>query len=530
MKIIRFICQLSPSKQLLLLFLGLFFLFGLNHTFSKGPKPIHQWRKADSLSITLNYSKGTPFLNPQTNYVNEAGNRFAGSEFPIVYYAIGKLWQIFGQSEFLYRILGLTLLLFSILKCHLIIVQLLKSKWLAIFVSTTIFLSPVLVKYSNAFIPNSLAFSFLLLGLCAVYKYLTESKTRYLFIQIIVFFALACLIKITVLIAVLSFAGAGSVWFLFKNKKSISLKKTALHLSIVFVVVVAILIAWYKYIIYFNAMHESYLFSTTIRPLWEVDVLKQKEIFEAFLKGPLKLYFHPVFLGVVFSVSVGLLFVKNSLPLFLKALIVFSTLGVLSYFVIWFWVFDVHDYYLIEIVFYPIILLFSIIFYLKNKSFFIKPIIKIGFVSIFLINAFYCASYTRMSFGLNDNLVKNSPFLTKEERSLYRWYYFNDRNTIGKLRNAQAIIDRHIHIEEPVICIPDISPNFYLYTINRNGYSGFETKANSIHDITKRRIKNGAKHLIVVGEVANYDAYKPFVENLVDSLNGVKIFTLKELK
>lgn len=80
--------NLPIRYQALLLLMVLFSLYGVFDHFFDGILPIHEWRKTDSLSIALNYAKGAPFLEPQTQLILANGTRNATSEFPIIYFIL----------------------------------------------------------------------------------------------------------------------------------------------------------------------------------------------------------------------------------------------------------------------------------------------------------------------------------------------------------------------------------------------------------------------------------------------------------
>ena len=101
MKFLSIFQNLGLFTKSILVLLTLFFVYGLFIHFFDGVMPIHEWRKTDSLAFALNYSKGAAFLEPQTNFISNVGNRNAAAEFPIVYYIIGNIWRLFGQFVWL---------------------------------------------------------------------------------------------------------------------------------------------------------------------------------------------------------------------------------------------------------------------------------------------------------------------------------------------------------------------------------------------------------------------------------------------
>ena len=112
-KIMRF--QSFFSRISGLIFICLLLVFGYFYDFHKiislEPQSIHAWRQSDCVSFALNYCmEDRGLLEPSIHFIGGNDNGKTVSEFPIVYYTIGKIWRITGQHEFIYR--GFVLALF----------------------------------------------------------------------------------------------------------------------------------------------------------------------------------------------------------------------------------------------------------------------------------------------------------------------------------------------------------------------------------------------------------------------------------
>jgi len=59
------------------------------------PQTLHLWRQSDCLAFALNYYDGQKFFEPRVyNYLNDNG--LCAGECPLIYYAVGKIWQFTG--------------------------------------------------------------------------------------------------------------------------------------------------------------------------------------------------------------------------------------------------------------------------------------------------------------------------------------------------------------------------------------------------------------------------------------------------
>ncbi|MEM9052971.1 MAG: hypothetical protein AAGC47_13035, partial [Bacteroidota bacterium] len=113
--------RLSKQDLLFVLLFGLFGVAYYDSVLDKGPLNAHIWRQTDCLSLTAHYARGADFLSPEMHIQlgdNQESGKTAG-EFPVLYYAVGLLWQVFGESHLIYRLVCLAILflgLFSFYK------------------------------------------------------------------------------------------------------------------------------------------------------------------------------------------------------------------------------------------------------------------------------------------------------------------------------------------------------------------------------------------------------------------------------
>ncbi len=147
--------------------LGLFFTYSFQDILFLRPQSIHQWRQADCLQIAHNYlTESWNFFSPSIhNYFSdgETSGKTAGV-FPLLYFFVAIIWKIFGEHEFIYRIVTLSIFFGGLFALYNLLKKLLQNNFWALTVTFFLFTSPLLVFYSNNFLPNVPAFSFVLIG------------------------------------------------------------------------------------------------------------------------------------------------------------------------------------------------------------------------------------------------------------------------------------------------------------------------------------------------------------------------------
>ena len=98
-----------------LLFILLFAVFSISYydsVLDKGPLSMHIWRQTDCLSLTSNYANGATLFEPEIHFQGSddlTSGKSAG-EFPALYYVVGKIWSLTGESYLAYRLFYLLIL------------------------------------------------------------------------------------------------------------------------------------------------------------------------------------------------------------------------------------------------------------------------------------------------------------------------------------------------------------------------------------------------------------------------------------
>ncbi len=518
-----------PKIRLTLILVLLAILYGLYINLFEGPNPNHEWRKADSLSLTLNYMKGEPFLAPKTHFIQENGNRNATAEFPIIYYGMGKLWSIIGQNELVYRLFSLVLILGGIVAFSTVIKHFLKSERLTLAFSIFLFSSPILIGYAHGFIPNPYAFAFMLFAGYFVFRYLQTEKKSAL-IGFFVFSSLAVLIKITSILVLLSFTGAFLCYLIFHQRQLWQTHRRQILLiggSVVLTITVTVI--WYLYAINYNAKYDSSLFSTTVRPIWEIEPEQQKKIFGDILNTMSGHVYNRIILALLFGFGIYALFAK-SVHIYLKWLIFMAFGAFVSYFVMWFWVFDVHDYYLIEILFVFLILFFTLSLQLKKSRLFqYKKIVNVALSLFLLFVILHASSYSRMRFSDQPKYTVGNPFLDEQELDLWRWFHYNYTYNLQELRNKAPEIQEIILPTDTIFCLQDRSPNIHLYTLDRIGFSRHFYRELTDEAAILDASQKGARYVVFIG-TEEERALLPYSDHEVYNSGRIYIFDLTPYK
>lgn len=520
----RFFTHLDLKWRLLGLLLLLSFLYAFWAHFFDPIQPIHECRKADSLSQALQFMKGGNLFEPKTHAISNRGYQNAAAEFPLVYFLIGKIWRIVGYQLWLAKFLSLAYLIGAIISFRNVLLWFFKAQGLTILFSALILSSPVLIYYADTLLPNVFSFASLLFAASFLFRFF-QTKSKWLWFVFTFFLAIAVLIKITALVAVLSFAGA---FFLFSlhaanrfywkdNRLWWVLGSLLLTLSCTF--------AWYQYAIAYNAKYHATIFSTTIRPIWEVDAATRWRILELLSREHLKELMPPILILANLSIAIFILF-KTKNALFFRYWLAIALIGLFAYFMLWFWVFEVHDYYFIEALFFPLTLT-ALIF--KNQASVLpnfrwrKVFFSVFFIWIFL----NVVSFTQVASGKQNILVKNTFLTSALVKGNWGWFYFNHREGLQNIQDQREALQKIIAPNDTVFCFSDPYPNVHLTAIDRIGFSGYGYRRNVSNEAMIRRwIRMGASKLLLLEQDTANELVKPYLTNCLYHQKKVMVFEL----
>lgn len=508
------------SAIIVIVFLAVYHVFT---NINSGIHPIHEWRKSDSMSIALNYYKGSPFLEPQTQWISEVGNRNAAAEFPIYYYVIGKIWLLTGPNDSIYKLGSLLIFLIGLVLFSQVASSMLKSDQLALLLVIFLMSSPVLLFYAEAGIPNPLAFSFMLISFWFIYHYIHSERSFYL-AGFFAFSSLSILVKITALIAYASFGGAALLFILFyKRNWLIEHRKKLITLLLSSAGSIVLVYLWYSYAIRYNHLHTSGLFSTTIRPAWEVSAAERAFAGERLIEAQLpRLLYIPSFL--LLSISTLFIVYRKNQSNFIKWLIPIQLIAVVSYLTLWFWVFTEHDYYLIEIFFLPVTFAFILLYYISKQQGRRKLRLTVFFGILLLVNILHTNTYCYHAFGLNKKETKDDVFMDKKSKDAWAWYHYNHDYHLAQLIKNKSRIQEIIPKEDTIFCVSDHTPNTHLYTLNRIGYTYYSYTFKPEAETINKLVKTGVKYVVKVGNEEMDKQFDPLFENKIASFEGVSIY------
>lgn len=493
-------------------FISLFFYYNLNETLFYPPQSLHIWRQTNCLSLTQNYYQyNVPFLQPEMHnqLCDDGTSGKVVGEFPVIYYVVAQVWKLFGKHEWIFKLLQITILFLGLFSLFHFTQRILHNRFFAVFVSLLLFTSPMIIYYGPNFLPDVPGLSFVFMAWYFTARYFDKRKIINLWISASLF-CLAMLLKIT---SALSFFALGG-WVLYEiifQEKDKRFFRFGFKQILPFIISFVLVVSWYLYVEYFNALHKGSISYHGIWPVWKM----QKEQFLRIMDVLDKIYFKEMFLPVTQYITVAiwlfLIVTIKKLHPFSRYLIVIMATGFVIQLMLWFQVLEGHDYYQINLL---VVLVSVWIIFLKQINN-MKPVVK--YIAYTLAIAFFVFNAVTCKHRASERYVG--------------WMNGSYENNMKALISIQPLfMELGITENDKVISIPDPSINASLYYMNRKGYTDYGSDFSKTEGFYQR-IGLGAKYLIVNDSTLLSKEYlTPLIQKKIGQHQNVTIFDIQNLQ
>ncbi len=494
------------------LFVAMAFFFNYQRILFEPAQSIHQWRQSDCLSITTTYYRDhNPFFEPAMLFLGADGTGKTVSEFPIIYYTVARLWDLFGHHIWIYRLLQITIFFCGIMALHKTIEGETHNSFAGLFSSLILFSTPVLAYYSGNFLMNTSAFSFAAIGLFFIFRYRRTKHLIHLFLCCF-FYLIGALLKISSLLTFIPF-------FLLYCTELSGLKaldfgvfKKTIKEALLLVSMPIIVFAWYRYAVYYNSQHTGGIFLVGILPLWDVD----RETFDLVIVRLVHRlrwdYMRPFISIAILLAGLFVVFFNRYADRLVLYLTILVGIGSIMFCVLFFQALQWHDYYTIDLYMMTPLILLSFFTVLKNKFTKLNRSILLPLILFGIL--FHSADFTRrrMAERYDPNGVKNN-----HHRTIFQPF----------LELEPTLEELGIMPNDTVISISDYTINTTLVFMNRKGWTHYGTKKNP--DRIKEKIQMGAKYFFVAtDEIRNNEELKPFMKHHLGTYRNIDIFLLEK--
>ena len=510
---------------LLLLLISL--IYNYPNILTSRPYSIHQWRQADCLSITMNYYKeNRNFLEPAIHWVGQKDGKTV-SECPIIYYSVAQLWKVFGHHEFIFRLINI-LIVFTGLFCLFKLIQgvILDSFWSGA-VTFMLFTSPILVYYTNNFTADAPAFGLALIACYFLWKGINQEKRVWYYLSFL-FFLLGGLIKISSLIIFIAILLIHTYLIFFSKKEKAGFFYRWYSL-VPYLAVILIILAWLSFVFHYNQENLSGIFLTGLYPIWETDALMRQNIWINIKNDLLPAYLNKNAVYLTMSLFILMFFFYRKINKFLFFLTVLVFLGVVSYLLLFFKAFTIHDYYLTNLlIFVPLPFIAMLEMLKRNYPGVFKMLaLKILACCAVLVLIYETSGVNRMKYSTNDWLVKSNFMVHKYSVAQWTSYHLNYSERFKAYETITPYL-RSLGIErtDRVLSLPEGSINISLYLMDQKGFSAFGYGERPFDQRMKFYMENGVKFLVIDSVLNKEDYLLPYLSHKMGDYQNISIYNL----
>ena len=516
---------LKESLRTLAVLVFMSLAYGYHDSTFMGPYSHHVYRQSDCLAYTLNYYQGSgDFFHPELLWIGGQGHGRIVSEFPVLYYTVAQLWKVFGQHHFIYRFLVLLILFYGLLMLFRLAREFLGDSFWALMIVVFLFTSKILAYYGNNFLTDVPALALAMAAAWYYFRYFKQDRIVWLYVSMSLFL-LAGLLKIS---ALMLFFGIGAihVWLVFFQRD----KRKNLLTLIPFAMVIVVTAGWYAYARHYSQDNAG-MFLQGILPIWELDGTAIKALIISFYQHIL-----PSFMNIsglfllLFLFMYNILYWKQANPFFL-ALSILLAFGSIVFVILFFQVFDVHDYYLTNLLInIPLILLtFIDLFKRQHPNALSDRRLKLLATIGIILLMYGTASITRLKYDSRDILARASFFTDEKSQGFYNWYHWNYGVTLKGLEGISPWLEEvGVGSDSRVVSLPDFGINNTLYLMERKGYTDF-----GYNDLTEgarmERFIMGGAEFLVVNDTNVYSArpwMRPYLQDKIGQRGNVEVFRL----
>lgn len=446
-----------------------------------GPTGCHAWRQADGAAFARQYSQGSNNLfEPQVyNLAGKEGKM--ATELPITYWIAGQLGRGFGFSPAWLR--GLHLLIFTIgaYFFYLFCRRQIGDDYLALLPPLMVLASPLLLYYGNNTLPNVPAMSMVFIAYWALWRYFQdEGRLRWLFMSAVAL-SMALLLKASEgihFVAMVATIALAHLFFkreLHENLRPFNLRRLGSY-GLWAAIVLLPFLAWYFYAQSYNETYGNKANLSGFLPIWEADDTERAAAWRGLTVRFFKRMAHRPLWWIMCAMLITYLFNPRTYRSLFNWLVILLSLGAWAYILLFYEVFNSHDYYLVTGL--PALIFFTVGWLRLYKDWLTKA--KIKWVTL----------------GLSLGLFAYTLVYLDEEMTEY--YSYPDVNPTW-MDFEPALRAMGVSQDAVVVVMPDYSPNISLFYCNNLGYSDYFHVWRTAKDLNYL-YGQGVRYLIAAGE------------------------------
>ncbi len=523
------VCVNHPTLLFFISIVCMALIFYIPYVFSLPPSSIHLWRQTDCLSITRHYyDNNLNFLDTQLfNFLfkSHTSAKTLG-EFPIIYYFVAILWKLFGVKIWIFRLVSLVLFVGALFSIYKVIVDITHEIRWSLFVVLILYTSPVFVFYSVSFLPDIHAISFSMLAISSFYSYFKRNFLFHFYFAMVLF-SIAGMIKPTALIPFCMLIG---LFFMHLGKinRIKGIFKPNIHHLFGSLLVISTNVLWLFWVRHYNDLYGGWFTYNVIFPVWNYSSSELGQYAMQFRSFLVNQAFSRTVLYSLVVITILIYSTLRKTDKFVGYTLTLAIFGGGCY-VILFFKWDVHDYYLLTLFIIPLLIFTIGIVQLKQINPNMLGSKAIGLVAFLLLayNIWYCRSNMELRYCPSSEKTYLSTS-SEPEVNNFKYSHWSYQQHFQALNEIEPyLISIGIAQEDKVISLPDETFGASLFLMNKKGWTGYGLQLTN--EGINERIDKGAKYLIVnnMEELTNKGIPQVFLSNEIGRYKNVHVYKLR---
>jgi hypothetical protein len=507
-------------------------VYSLPAVLQKRPQGVHAWRQTDCLAFCYQYYyNGLRFFEPSIMQYgwNDFQTNHTVGESPLLYYVVAAIWKVTGIHEWIFRALVFSLFFWGLMALYRILMRIGVPFFWSVASTALLFTSPCLAYYSAAFLTDAAAMGLAFVATDLFIRYVDSAQKKHL-VWSAVLFIIAGWLKITALIlfgVIPVLLLAQLVGFKLTSSGKLFANPKVIWKYVLWTI--ASVVLWYHWANLYNAHHLAWFTSNSIMPLWELTDERIHNVTEQLLKtciytalNPISLWFHcAVLVGVLFAIR----WLKHIEWIVLSAITGASAV----YFICFYVAFDVHDYYFVNIMIFPLALVISLVLVLKRKkpNWLENKSVKIAYSIIVIYSSYFSAIHIKLRYNPplpDENLVWIDD--RKANHGMYCYTTWEWSKHYRACETVEPYLEQlGITRDKKIISLSDVSYNITLVLMNRTGWN--ENTMRDEEDL-KLMILNGAEYIILNNEMPleEYPFLSNYLTHQIGEYYNLKIYRI----
>ncbi|MCG8701686.1 MAG: hypothetical protein MI922_26780, partial [Bacteroidales bacterium] len=253
-------------------------------------------------------------------------------------------------------------------------------------------------------------------------------------------------------------------------------------------------------------------------------------IWDCLTNNLLPAYFNKKALYVIMALFISCIALfKKSNKLFLSITgLVFT--GIIMFIILFYKAFDVHDYYLTNLLIFVPLPLITILHIIKNhyNKVYQSKILKTILIISAVLLIYETAVLNRMKYNCDDVFVKTNFVVHQGTVDFWKWHHHHHKNFAEALETITPY-NRKLGLtrDDRVLYLSDNSINVALYLMDQKGFSNYGYQDLPFEERMDLYLRNGVEYIMMDSGMFKENHLQPYLNHKIGQYKNIGIFKIE---